>query len=101
MNTLRISDGELQTLLATAIRKKLAGAGFKTGASMEGWGNPNCAFYFPINLNLSGQCGVQRGADGFWTFSQEDNPIMADRLAATLRAHADAITVSMERFEGS
>jgi hypothetical protein len=84
---LRITDGELQTLIATALRRKLAKAGFKTGTPSDA----NAAFFFPINLELTGDCEVIRHEDGTWTFTQEETPMIADRIAQTAIFHAAAI----------
>jgi hypothetical protein len=74
---LQISDAELQKIIATGIRKKLKDFGFKTGPASDG----NQGFFFPINLDLSGEISVVRTADGVWTFTQEDDAIFADRTA--------------------
>lgn len=92
MRELEMSDGEIQALVATAIRAKLKAAGFTMGATddadaVEGPG----AFYFPINLNLAGDCTVTRAEDGTWTITQEDNPLLADRTASAFQSHAAAI----------
>ncbi len=91
MKTFQISDRDLQALIAERLRKKLAAAGFETGASMVGTEDPNSAFYFPINLNLAGKCAVMRGEDGMWTFTQEVNQALADRTAASHESYIDAL----------
>jgi hypothetical protein len=98
MRSFQISDRDLQALIAPALRAKLAAAGFKMGAVMDGRsGDPNCAFYFPINLNLAGDCGVRRDEDGTWTISQEESPLLADRTAETFQAHVAAIASQAPR----
>lgn len=91
MQTFQISDRDLQALIAAALRKELAAAGFVIGASMVGTEDPNSAFYFPINLNLAGKCAVMREADGMWTFTQEVNQALAERTAASHESFIDAL----------
>jgi hypothetical protein len=75
MRELRLTDGELQKLVAPAIRAHLKTAGFHTGASSCN----NNAFFFPINLDLAGDVRVTRHEDGTWVFTQETYPALAER----------------------
>ena len=90
-----MTDRELQDLIAPALRARLREAGFKTGVPSD----EHAGFFFPINLELSGSCDVARNADGTWTFSQCD-ALVADRTAATLMAHYNAIQEASAKFYG-
>ncbi len=94
MRELRLTDGELQKLIASALRRKLAKAGFKTGTPSDA----SSAFYFPLNLQLCGDVSVVRYEDGTWVFTQDD-AVIADRLAETFILHAVAIETN-ERAMG-
>ncbi len=87
MRTVRISDAELQKLIATELRKRLVAGGFAPGARSD----VNCFAFFPINLDLAGSATVQRDEDGFWTFTQEVDEIAEDRTAEAHGAHASAV----------
>lgn len=87
MREVQITDAELERLIAPAIRKRLRAAGFKMGTASD---EVPSAFMFPINLNLAGVVGVHRSEDGVWTFSQEDNPMLADRMMDSMIAHGHA-----------
>lgn len=91
MKTLSISDRDLQKLIAPALRKKLAGAGFVMGATMDVRSDdPNSSFYFPINMNLAGVCSVLRGADGIWTICQQVDQALAERTMASHESYIEA-----------
>ena len=51
----------------------------------------DCAFYFPINLNIAGKCGVARDADGVWTITQEHDAEIAERLGASESIFIEAV----------
>lgn len=87
MRELQITDAELERLIAPAIRKRMRAAGFKMGTASD---EVPSAFVFPINLNLAGVVGVHRSEDGVWTFSQEDDPMLADRMIDSMMAHEQA-----------
>ena len=87
MREVQITDAELERLIAPAIRKFMRRVGFKMGTPSD---ETPSAFMFPINLNLSGAIGVHRSEDGVWTFSQEDDPMLADRMIETMIAHGQA-----------
>lgn len=87
MREIRISDAELQKLIATALRKRLVEGGFRSGARED----VNCSAFFPINLDLSGCVTVQRDDDGFWTFTQEVDEVAGDRTAEAHGAHTAAV----------
>jgi len=71
---LRISDGELQGLIAPRLRKRLAGAGFKMGSPSS---EPASSFYFIINLDLAGHVTIECGIDGIWIFRQDERRLAA------------------------
>lgn len=87
---LKLTDRELQDLIAPPLRNKLREAGFAMGASMtlEGFSS---AFYFPINLDLSGVCTVERDSDGVWTIRQCEDGVIADRIADASENLTEAI----------
>lgn len=87
MRELRITDEDLQALIADALRDKLKAAGFNTVVGST----EHAGFFFPINLGLAGQCTVTRHEDGTWTFTQEDNARLAERMEACLGFHAQAV----------
>lgn len=98
MKTLSISDRDLQELIAPGLRKKLAAAGFVMGATMDARSeDPNCAFYFAINLNLAGVCSVSRDADGEWTIRQEVNQKLAERTMASHESYIEACDARSNR----
>ena len=86
---LRISDTELQKLIATAIRKRLKAAGFTTGTRSD----DSNAFFFPINLDLAGDCTVTRLETEEWVFTQEESSVVADRMAQVSLYYAAAIAL--------
>jgi len=89
---LRITDAELQSMIAPALKAKLHAAGFQRGFCDA----EHCGFFFPINLELAGTCTVTRNEDGTWTFTQQDNTI-TDRLDETYEIHAAAIETASQR----
>ena len=88
MRELRITDGEVQALIAPAFRARLRAEGFKMGTASDA--DPS-SFFFPINLNLAGHVEVVRGADGVWSIFQEDDAHINDRTAAASEYHGGAI----------
>lgn len=88
MRELRLSDAELQALIAPALRKKLKAAGFAFGTATD----EHAGFYFPINLALAGSISVVRYEDGTWVFAQETNATLADRTADAFVSHVEACT---------
>ncbi len=96
MRELRITDAELQALIAPGLRRKFVEAGFKTGTASD----ENTSFFFPINLQLAGECFVTRHEDGTWTFTQEEAPMIADRVAQAAVSHASAIAQREQMLQG-
>jgi len=87
MKELKLTDGELQALIAPVLCKKLRAAGFKMGTASD---EESSSFFFPINFNLTGNCYVFRDADGIWTIGQED-AVIHDRVSSAMRLHIAAI----------
>ena len=87
MRELRITDEDLQALIADGLRKKLKAAGFNTVVPSS----DHAGFFFPVNLSLAGECTVTRHEDGTWTITQEDNALLADRTDDCLGFHAQAV----------
>ena len=75
MIELRISDGELQQLIAPAILKRLKKAGFRNGTPSDDM----CTFFLPVNLNLAGRVKVTRHEDGTWLIQQETDDMLIER----------------------
>ena len=87
MRELRLTDAELQQLVATSLREALIKAGFARGSSVERVGS----FMMPINLDLAGNITIERGEDGVWTFRQTSPEI--DVVLDTCRHyHVSAMT---------
>ena len=86
MRELRISDAELQSIIAPQLRKRLRKAGFAMGAPSA---EQQPTYMFPINLDVSGVMMVIRQDDGVWIFQQEDMKI-AERLEESFLMHGDA-----------
>jgi hypothetical protein len=86
MREFRISDVELQGIIAPLLRMRLREAGFAMGAPSA---EQQPTYMFPINLDVSGAVTVIRGDDGFWTF-QQDEMKMAERLEETFLMHGEA-----------
>jgi hypothetical protein len=92
---LKLTDLEVQKLIAPALKKKLRAAGFTMGASESADGF-NCAFYFPVNLDLAGINTVERDEHGVWTFRQRvGGEAVNERLRQTSEDHMDAIEARM------
>lgn len=87
MKELRLTDGELQAIVAPAIRERLRAAGFAMGTSS---GDLPSSFWMPVNLNLAGHVEIIRSEDGVWSFTQVDG-VIADRVAVTGEIHEGAI----------
>lgn len=88
MKELRLTDGEMQALVANKLRAKLRAAGFKMGPPAD---QEPPTFYFPININVAGEVAIVRHEDGTWTILQDEHGMLADRTAAALGIHAAAI----------
>lgn len=88
MRVLQITDGEIQALVAPALRAYLRKAGFVIGASS---GDEPSTFWMPVNIDLAGHVDVIRDEDGIWTFTQEENMHVADRVAEASEYHGAAI----------
>ena len=87
MRELRITDVELQKMIAPVLRKRLRKAGFAMGAASAD-GPPT--YMFPINLDLAAFVTVIRREDGTWLFQQESGtgisaPLVVMRLCFTVR----------------
>ena len=86
MRELRITDVELQKMIAPVLRKRLRKAGFAMGAASAD-GPPT--YLFPINLDLAAFVTVIRREDGTWLFQQDDF-VIAERLEESFLMHGDA-----------
>lgn len=96
MRELRLSDQEVQKLIAPALRRRLKQAGFVSGtASGHHYG-----FVFPINLGLAGSVSIERFDDGTWVFQQEVDMRLAERTHETFTIHAEAIARASVQFKG-
>lgn len=87
MRELRLTDRDLQALVAPGLRAKLRAAGFKIGRSS---GEFPAALFVPISLDLVGWCQFTRDEDGVWTILQDETR-MADILDDAHAMHADAV----------
>ena len=87
MRELRITDAELQALIAPGLRARLKQAGFRNGTAS----NDHTGFFFPINLEIAGSCTVGRLEDGTWVFTQVDDAVIAERTELASAAHTDAV----------
>ena len=92
MKEMRITDAELQAMIAPALKARLHAAGFTPGFCDA----EHCGFFFPVNLELAGTCTVTREEDGTWTFAQQDTAV-ADRMEQSLEMHADAVATRETR----
>lgn len=88
MQELRLTDQELQALVAPALRARLREAGFKMGRSE---GEFPSSLFVPISLDLVGWCSFERDEDGNWIFKQDENR-MVDLMGDSQAAHFEAIT---------
>lgn len=88
MKEVRLSNRELQALIAPGLIAKLKAAGFQAGRSS----GECCAVVFPINLNFSGTVDIERTDDGVWTFRQQDDVDVASRTEFAAQAHAAAVS---------
>jgi hypothetical protein len=95
MTEVLITDAELQKLIAPPIIKFLKSKGLRAGTPSD----DNCAYWFPINLELAGTVEIERGEDGTWLIRQDD-AIIADRCAETLMIHGAAIAARNRAMEG-
>jgi hypothetical protein len=87
MKELRITDQDLQALVAPALRERLKKVGFVLGRST---GEFPAAVWVPINLDLVGWCHFVRTDDGVWVFQQDENR-MAEIVADGREDHGEAI----------
>ena len=95
MRELRLTDIELQRLIAPALKKRLRQEGFEFGTPegrSPGEGDPEAIgmIMFPVNLDLAGCVSIERGDDGVWTFRQ-DTLVQLQRFYQTLIDHHAAI----------
>lgn len=98
MKELRLTDAELQALIAPALRAKLRAAGFEAGRPSTIHGYP--FFFLPINLDLAGQVSIERSEDGTWMFRQEQNPIVVERTEVAEECHRGAQMQTLIAMEG-
>lgn len=89
MRELRLTDAELQGLIAPALRGRLVREGFRLGAS-EGEGATYGVLMFPVNLDLAGMVTVERTEEGVWIFQQQER-VVFDRFADSFVLHCHAI----------
>ena len=94
MRELRISDAELQGIIAPLLRTRLKEAGFAVGTPSD---QEPTTFVFPINLDLVGAVAVTREEDGTWWFQQEADPMLFDRLGESMVAHFHAFDTRANR----
>lgn len=88
MLELRLTDQELQALVAPRLVARLRKAGFKMGRTE---GEFPSSMFVPISLDLVGWCSFTRDADGFWTIQQDETRI-AEVVADAHEMHYEAIT---------
>lgn len=91
MKELRLTDAELQALIAPALRARLQESGFAFGRPMDARLDEFDIMLFPIGLDLAGLASVERDLEGVWTFRQIDSAVLHDRTADALRSHVAAI----------
>jgi hypothetical protein len=84
---LRISDRDLQKLIATGIKDALRRAGFKIGENGDG----HACVMLPVNIGLTGISQVTHFEDGSWLFEQEETEQIYDRVSDAGMAHFDAM----------
>jgi hypothetical protein len=89
MLELRLTDLELQRLLAPALKKRLRQEGFRFGASETPADGFNTVL-LPIRLDLSESVSISRDDDGVWLFQQSD-PAIERRFMESCMAHYEAI----------
>lgn len=89
MKEARISDAEMQRLVATALTKRLRASGLHTiDSSASRW-----AICLPVTINLAGVVVIDHDEDaGEWVFRQELEAELADRTAFAESAHAAAFS---------
>jgi hypothetical protein len=85
---LRLTDRELQALIAPALLARLKAAGFVTAHSE---GAQPVGFAFPITLNLAGEVTLHRSDEGVWTLTQLSDGDLAERTEFAQRAHVEAV----------
>lgn len=89
MKELRLTDRELQDMIAPALRARLRAAGFEP---MHSDGAEPMGFSLPITLDLAGDVTLERNIDeGIWTFRQVAHGDLADRTDFAERAHREAV----------
>jgi hypothetical protein len=89
MLELRLTDLELQRLLAPALKKRLRQEGFRFGASETPADGFNTVL-LPIRLDLADEISISRDDDGVWSFQQSD-PTIARRFMETFSDHFEAV----------
>lgn len=96
MKELQITDAQLQKIVGAALRKHLAAAGFRMGASS---GETPPVYGLPVNLDLAGKFGVFHDcATGVWTITQEEDEVLCDRTTDAVRSHVEAMqTMTLPR----
>jgi hypothetical protein len=87
MREIRLTDQELQKLVAPVLRGYLRRRGFVMGRSSAEFPT---SLFVPISLDLVGWCNFERDADGVWTIQQDENR-MADLMAEAREMHYAAI----------
>lgn len=90
MHELRLTDLELQSLLAPALKARLRQEGFKFGESESPHDETHNLLLLPVNLDLADEVMVERTDDGVWVFRQS-NPAISRRLLESMLAHGEAI----------
>ena len=94
MKQITMTDLELQKLVGEALRARLRKEGFVPGSASD----EHNGFYFPVSLELAGDVKVTRFADGTWTFEQETNQMLAERIASSLVSHVEAVTEAIQKY---
>jgi hypothetical protein len=89
MLELRLTDIELQRLLAPALKKRLAREGFRFGTSESPQDGYN-TILLPVRLDLADSVSLSRDPDGLWIFQQID-PGIERRFLETFADHYEAI----------
>lgn len=87
MKELRITDAEMQRLVALPLRTYLIRHGFKHGEAST----DHAIYAFPVALDLAGVVTVVHEDDGHWRFVQETDETLSDRLDSSLASHTEAV----------
>lgn len=94
---MRISDRDLQAMIAPRLKDALRRAGFKIGTNGDG----HACFMIPVNVGLIGTSQLTLQEDGNWLFQQEESEVIADRVTDAGMAHFEAMrAAAIKNAEG-